>query len=234
LLLCYFGPRHTLIRAANPAKSFVSPTSKKFSCNPFVSPTYAKTRGVGGTFNLMIFTNAPLRLSNPGGYNRLENLAPNFVLSTEHPTRMLILSEPGESKDHSSSDSATLNCKPAFLTPAFTTTSITIVGAPTFSCPCRNAVMRENFVDAGLQPRRLGLTEVRRLQELEHDRACRSRNSTGHPVKDAHPERARRGGRVEGSLRFFRIFLNLKLTTDHLELRKSNHSRTYAKTRGWG
>src|SRR5208283_88009 len=45
----------------------------------------------------------------------------------------------------------------------------------------------------------------------------------------------------------FRIFLNLKLTTDHLKplksnysrtsakcARKSNHSRTYAKTGGWG
>src|SRR5208337_1712402 len=48
-------------------------------------------------------------------------------------------------------------------------------------------------------------------------------------------------------LSFFRLFLNSKLTTDHLELpksnhsrtstrvaRKSNHSRTYAKTGGWG
>jgi hypothetical protein len=35
----------------------------------------------------------------------------NCKLSTEHPTRILILSEPGESKDHSSSESATLNCR---------------------------------------------------------------------------------------------------------------------------
>src|SRR5208337_2485115 len=56
----------------------------------------------------------------------------NCKLLTEHPTRMLILSEPGESKDHSSSDSATLNCRLVFLTPSFTTTSINIVGAPTF------------------------------------------------------------------------------------------------------
>ena len=74
----------------------------------------------------------------------------------------------------------------AFLTPAFTTTSIAIVGAPTFWSP-------------------------------------------------ATP------------LSFFRVLLNLKLTTENLELpksnhsrtsevfaRKSNYSRTYAKTRGWG
>jgi hypothetical protein len=52
--------------------------------------------------------------------------------------------------------------------------------------------------------------------------------TTGHPVKDAHPERAGRGGRVEGSLpslaashpllSLFRILLNLKLTTDYLKL----------------
>jgi hypothetical protein len=55
--------------------------------------------------------------------------------------------------------------------------------------------------------------------------------STGHPVKDAHPERARRGGRVEGSLRpspksnHSRTYARLA--------RKSNYSRTYAKTGGW-
>jgi len=56
----------------------------------------------------MVFPNAPLRLSNPGGYNRLE-------------------------KERTASEGGPYtNCKPAFLTPAFTTTSIAIVGAPTF------------------------------------------------------------------------------------------------------
>jgi hypothetical protein len=104
-LLRHFGSSRNLIYTKNSANSFVSPTSKKIARKCFLSPTYAKTGG--GTSNQMIFANAPLRLSNPGGYNRLENLALNFVLST-------------------------VNCKPAFLTPAFTTTSINIVGAPTF------------------------------------------------------------------------------------------------------
>jgi len=47
LLLCHFGPPYSLVRTEKPANSFVSPTSTKFSCNPFVSPTYAKTGGVG-------------------------------------------------------------------------------------------------------------------------------------------------------------------------------------------
>src|SRR5208283_5232410 len=57
--------------------------------------------------------------------------------------------------------------------------------------------------------------------------------STGHPVKDAHPEGARRGGRAEGSLRpfsFFLLFLNSKPTTENLPLSfspNSNYSRTY-------
>ena len=76
------------------------------------------------------------------------------------------------------------NCKPAFLRPSFTTTSIDIVGAPTF---------------LSLAP----------------------------------------------PLSFFRIFLNLKLPTDNLKqpnpnhsrtsetfARKSNYSRTFAKTGG--
>src|SRR5208282_2767020 len=101
--------------------------------NPFF-PLLTQKKGGGGLKivpNQMRFTPDPVHHSIPGGSNRLENSAPICRLSTEHPTRMLILSEPGESKDHSSSDSATLNCKPAFLTPAFTTTSIAIVGAPT-------------------------------------------------------------------------------------------------------
>jgi hypothetical protein len=71
-----------------------------------------KQGGVGGSSKQMIFTNAPLRLSNPGGYNRLR-------------------------KERTASEGGPYtNCKPAFLTPAFTTTSIAIVGAPTFSFLC--------------------------------------------------------------------------------------------------
>jgi hypothetical protein len=114
-----------------------------------------------------------VRLSNPGDFNRLEKCLLNRELATEHPTRMLILSEPGESKDHSSSDSATLNCKlafpaqeqpasegglytncrPGFLSPAFTITSIDIVGAPTFSFRER-ATSNQQITDrgAGLSP----------------------------------------------------------------------------------
>jgi len=38
----------------------------------------------------------------------------NCELLTEHPTRMLILSEPGESKDHSSTELATVAYKLRF------------------------------------------------------------------------------------------------------------------------
>jgi hypothetical protein len=63
--------------------------------------------GVGIPRDPMTFTTAPVTLSSPGDSNRLENSAPNCRLSA-------------------------VNCKPAFLRPAFTTTSIDIVGAPTF------------------------------------------------------------------------------------------------------
>ena len=61
-----------------------------------------------------------------------------------------------------------VSCKRAFLTPSFTTTSIAIVGAPTFLRP-------------------------------------------------------------PPPLFFFRLLLNLELTTENLKLPNSNHSRTYAK-----
>ena len=62
MLLCHFDPSRSLIRDANnaphtllfclffalaPAKSFVSPTSRKAARKCFVSPTYAKTGGWG-------------------------------------------------------------------------------------------------------------------------------------------------------------------------------------------
>jgi len=194
--LCHFGSSHSLTRAEKAAKSNHSRTSERFSRKSNHSRTYAKHRGwgVADPSKTMIFSIDPLRLASPGDFNRLENSARNCELSTEHPTRMLILNEPGESKDHSSSDSATVNCKRSLLSPLFTSTSIAIVGAPTF---------------LGLAP---PLSFFRILLNLKL--------TTGHPVKDAHPERVRRGGRVEGSRRFFPLFLNLKLTTDNLILPK--------------
>ncbi len=53
--------------------------------------------------------------------------------------------------------------------------------------------------------------------------------STGHPAKDAHPERA---PRVEGSLRFSPNS-NHSRTYESFS-RKSNYSRRYANTGGWG
>jgi len=54
--------------------------------------------------------------------------------------------------------------------------------------------------------------------------------STGHPAKDAHPERA---ARAEGSLQSLATNSNHSRTYARVA-RKSNHSRTYAKTGGWG
>jgi hypothetical protein len=59
----------------------------------------------GGQAEASPYTNHQQRVTSHAG-NVL-----NCKLSTEHPTRMLILSESGESKDHSSSESATLNCR---------------------------------------------------------------------------------------------------------------------------
>jgi len=127
-------------------------------------PLLTQKQGGGDTSNQMIFANAPLRLSNPGGYNRLENFALNFVPST-------------------------VNCKPAFLTPAFTTTSIDIVGAPTF----------------------LTLHASRRSQE--------------RPASE--------GGPYTNFELLFSANFNYSRTYAR-EPRKSNHSRTYAKTGGRG
>jgi hypothetical protein len=156
---------------------------------------------MGGTSNQMIFANAPLRLSNPGGYNRLENLALNVVLST-------------------------VNCKPAFLTPAFTTTSINIVGAPTFW-----------FLRAAK-----GSPKNRSEDRPLHRKEC------GPPQKAwPYTNCGLSAVNFAPPISFLRIFLNLKLAAVHLKLHnpnhsrtyareacKSNHSRTYAKTGGWG
>jgi hypothetical protein len=112
-----------------------------------------------------------------------------------------------------------LDYKRAFLTPAFTTTSIAIVGAPTFSL----------------------LHAIGRSQE--RPASLLRRASRGDPYTNFELSTFN----LEPPLSFFRLFLNLKLTTDHLKLhnpnhsrtyareaRKSNHSRTYAKTGGWG
>jgi len=119
-------------------------------------PLLTQKHGGGGTSSPMIFTNALLRLSNPGGYNRLENLAPNFVLST-------------------------VICEPAFLTPAFTRTSIAIVGAPTISCAIRvcRASGAGNHYGHRTQRSRAGLTSgaPTALQRKDaHDGSCRSPN----------------------------------------------------------
>jgi len=106
LLLRHFGPSHSLTRTEISAKSNHSRTSEKFSRKSNYSRTYAKTGGWGPA-KQMIFSTDPLRLSSPGDFNRLENSAPICRLSA-------------------------VNCKRAFLSPAFTTTLINIVGAPTF------------------------------------------------------------------------------------------------------
>jgi len=137
LLLCHFGTPHTfalrLPFALAPSNSFVSPTSRKSARNPFVSPTYAKTGGWGGCYPYGNVSTICRRADNfasrgpPPSYGGQAEASPytnhqqrvtshagnvlNCKLSTEHPTRMLILSESGESKDHSSSESATLNCR---------------------------------------------------------------------------------------------------------------------------
>jgi hypothetical protein len=71
LPLCHFGSPHILIHAEKSPKSFVSPTSKKFARNSFVSPTYAKTRGWGGPLNFQLLT-----------LNRFSPLTPTIPVHT--------------------------------------------------------------------------------------------------------------------------------------------------------
>jgi hypothetical protein len=168
----------------------------------------------------MIFTNALLRLSIPGGSNRLEISAPNFEPSTLN----LELVFPGKERPaseggpYTNSALSAVNSKRAFLSPAFTITSINNVGAPTIFCPNGNPVMPGNFADAGLRPRQSGLTEVRRLQEPWHDGSW--------PSTQFQPSTFN----FEPS---FSPNSNHSRTSETFS-RKSNYSRTYAKTGGWG
>jgi hypothetical protein len=84
---------HALSRAEKSPKSNHSRTSYS-PVSPIIP---VDTQKQGGTSNQMIFANAPLRLSNPGGSNRLEDSIPICRLSA-------------------------VNCKPIFLRPVFTTT----------------------------------------------------------------------------------------------------------------
>jgi hypothetical protein len=100
----------------SPSPVFQSPLSPLFPLLPGNSPVsplfplLTQKQG-GGPAEILphqiLFTTDPVHHSIPGGSNRLENSAPNCELST-------------------------VNCKLVLLTPAFTTTSINIVGAPTF------------------------------------------------------------------------------------------------------
>lgn len=77
----------------------------------------------------MTFTAEFLCHSRLGDFNRLEDSAPNCELST-------------------------VNCKPVFLTPVFTTTLSAIVCMPTFSS------WRERAAEKGLKPIPQGLKPV--------------------------------------------------------------------------
>jgi len=93
--------------------------------------------------------------------------------------------------------------------PMCTTESSGIVGAPTF-----------------LSLHTIGRSQKRPASERG---PCTSFElSTGHPAKDAHPERV---ARAEGSLQSFSPNSNHSRTSRKFA-RKSNDSRTYAKTGG--
>jgi hypothetical protein len=182
MLLCHFGPPHTFTQSDlregpdvlrpsfvfAPAKSFVSPTSTKCACNPFVSPTYAKTGGRGESFASI--TSFPLATRHC-----FENSAPICRLSA-------------------------VNCEPVFLRPAFTTTSIDIVGAPTVP-----------FLHA----------------------SARSQERSPSPTRSGRAP----GGPFQPSTFNFQPFFSPNPNhsrTSKTFARKSNHSRTYAKTGGGG
>jgi len=91
-----------------------------------------------------------------------------------------------------------INAKTAYITLRLSITIINNVGAPTYFS-CDRTARNQHLMDRGaVFSSRCGLL-------------------TGHPARDAHPERATR---AEGSLRHFSP--------------KSNHSRTYVKTEGGG
>jgi len=93
-----------------------------------------------------------------------------------------------------------VNCKPAFLTPAFTTTLIDIVGAPTF--PFLHAIGRSQERPAS--PTRSGQAPGGPFQPSTFN---------FEPLFSPNPNHSR---------------------TSKTFARKSNHSRTYAKTGGGG
>src|SRR5208337_4369286 len=89
-----------------------------------IIPVHTQKQGGGALKQLSATSNQrsggknkadPVHHSIPGGSNRLEE---------EWPA--------SEGGPYTNRELSAVNCKPAFLTPAFTTTSIDIVGAPTF------------------------------------------------------------------------------------------------------
>jgi hypothetical protein len=212
------APRLLVTSHSPLATALVSPLFPLLTRNRPVTPLFpllTQKQGGGGTFNQMIFTNALLRLSIPGGSNRLEISAPNFEPSTLN----LELVFPGKERPasegglYTNSALSTVNSKRTFLSPAFTTTSINIVGPPTIFCPNGNPVMPGNFADAGLRPRQPGLTEVRHLQEPWPSTQFQPSTFNFEPSFSHNPNHSR---------------------TSETFSRKSNYSRTYAKTGGWG
>jgi hypothetical protein len=198
------APRLLVTSHSPLATALVSPLFPLHPRNSPVTPLFpllTQKQGGGGTFSQMIFTNALFPILNPGGSNRSEE---------ERPA--------SEGGPYTNCELTTVNCEPSFLRPAFTITSINIVGAPTIFCPNGNPVMRGNFIDAGLQPRQPDLTEVRRLQEPWHEGSWPSTNfqpSTFNFEPSFSPN-------------------SNHSRTSAKAARKSNYSRTYAKTGGVG
>src|SRR5208337_639895 len=110
------------------------------------------------------------------------------------------------------------NTETAYITVPLSIIILNIVGAPTFLRLHASARLQEQSPS----PTRSGQAPGGPFQP-----------STGHPAKDAHPERGHCGRRVEGSLRSFSPNPNHSRTSRRSAC-KSNHSRTYAKTGGWG
>src|SRR5208337_2458608 len=104
--------------------SLLFPVHPRNSPVSLIIPVHAQKQGGGGLKQLSATSNQrsggknkadPVDHSIPGGSNRLEE---------EWPA--------SEGGPYTNRELSAVNCKPAFLTPAFTTTSIDIVGAPTF------------------------------------------------------------------------------------------------------
>jgi|SRR5271157_17500 len=176
-----------------------SPTSK----NPLspIIPVHTQKQGGGAHFSalsphsssVLSVSSVVNQLSTAGDSNRLEISAANCELST-------------------------VNCALAPQKPPFTGELIENVGAPTFSYRSENTLIRVDFVDAGLQPRQLGMTEVMHLHNLSHD-----------------------GSRLCTRIQLPTVDCGLLLSansnhsrTSTSVARKSNHSRTCAKQGGGG